>query len=44
MLLNSSCKHLIKDLEQVWTTDPHCNPLVELVKSDRARPHREAVG
>ena len=35
LLVNPSCKSLIKDLEQVcWKTDPHGNPLVELDKSN----------
>ncbi len=44
--VNLSCKHLIKDFEQVcWKTDPHGNPLVELDKSDPMRTHvSDAVG
>jgi len=44
--VNQSCKHLIKDFEQVcWKTDPHGNPLVELDKSDPMRTHvSDAVG
>jgi hypothetical protein len=46
LLVNPSCKHLIKDFEQVsWKTDPHGNPLVELDKSDSMRTHvSDAVG
>jgi hypothetical protein len=44
--VDRSCKHLIKDFEQVcWKTDPHGNPLVELDKSDFMRTHvSDAVG
>jgi hypothetical protein len=46
LLVNRSCKHLIKDFEQVcWKTDPHGNPLVELDKSDPMRTHvSDALG
>ncbi len=46
LLVDSACKGLIKDLEQVsWKTDPHGNPLVELDKSDPMRTHlSDAVG
>jgi len=46
LLVNSSCKQLIQDFEQVcWKTDPHGNPLVELDKSDPRRTHvSDAVG
>jgi len=46
LLVNPSCKQLIKDFEQVsWKTDPHGNPLVELNKSDPMRTHvSDAVG
>ena len=44
--VDSSCKHLIKDFEQVcWKTDPHGNPLAELDKSDPMRTHvSDALG
>ena len=44
--VNQSCKHLIKDFEQVcWKTDPHGNPVVELDKSDPMRTHvSDALG
>lgn len=44
--VNSSCKHLIKDFEQVcWKTDPHGNALAELDKSDSMRTHvSDAIG
>jgi hypothetical protein len=46
LLVDSACKGLIKDFEQVsWKTDPHGNPLVELDKSDPMRTHvSDAVG
>jgi Terminase large subunit, T4likevirus-type, N-terminal len=46
LLLDRSCKHLIRDFEQVrWKTDPHGNPLVELDKSDPMRTHvSDAIG
>jgi hypothetical protein len=46
MLVDQSCKHLIKDLEQVsWTADPHGNSLADLDKSDPMRTHvSDAVG
>jgi len=46
LLVNATCKELIKDLEQVcWKTDPHGNPLIGLDKSDRMRTHvSDAVG
>jgi hypothetical protein len=44
--VNQSCKHLIKDFEQVcWKTDPHGNSLLELDKSDPMRTHvSDAIG
>jgi hypothetical protein len=44
--VNVSCKHLIKDFEQVcWKTDPHGNPLAELDRSDPMRTHvSDALG
>jgi hypothetical protein len=40
VLVNPSCKALIKDFEQVcWKTDPNGNSLVELDKSDPMRTH-----
>jgi hypothetical protein len=44
--VDESCKHLIKDFEQVcWKTDPHGNPLADLDKSDSMRTHvSDAVG
>jgi Terminase large subunit, T4likevirus-type, N-terminal len=46
MLVDQSCKHLIKDFEQVcWKADPHGNPLADLDKSDPMRTHvSDAVG
>jgi hypothetical protein len=46
MLIERSCKHLIKDFEQVcWKTDPHGNSLADLDKSDSMRTHvSDAVG
>jgi Terminase large subunit, T4likevirus-type, N-terminal len=46
VLVNPSCKALIKDFEQVsWKTDPHGNPLVDLDKSDPMRTHvSDALG
>jgi hypothetical protein len=46
MLVDQSCKHLIKDFEQVcWKADPHGNPLADLDKSDPMRTHAsDAVG
>jgi len=46
LLVDESCKHLIKDFEQVcWKTDPHGNPLADLDKSDSMRTHvSDAVG
>ena len=46
LLVNPSCKHLIKDFEQVcWKADPHGNPLTDLDKSDHMRTHvSDAVG
>jgi len=46
LIVNPSCKSLIRDLEQVcWKTDPHGNPLVELDKSDPMRTHvSDALG
>ena len=46
MLVDPSCKHLIKDFEQVcWKADPHGNPLADLDKSDPMRTHvSDAVG
>lgn len=46
LVVDRSCKHLIKDFEQVcWKTDPHGNPLVELDKSDPMRTHAsDALG
>jgi hypothetical protein len=46
VLVNPSCKALIKDFEQVcWKSDPHGNSLVELDKSDPMRTHvSDALG
>jgi hypothetical protein len=46
LFVDRSCKHLIKDFEQVcWKTDPHGNPLADLNKSDTIRTHvSDAVG
>jgi hypothetical protein len=46
MLVDPSCKQLIKDFEQVcWKADPHGNPLADLDKSDPMRTHAsDAVG
>jgi hypothetical protein len=46
LLINASCKHLIKDFEQVsWKSDPHGNSLAGLDKSDSMRTHvSDAVG
>jgi hypothetical protein len=46
LLIDQSCKALIKDLEQVcWKADPHGNPLVGLDKSDSMRTHvSDALG
>jgi hypothetical protein len=46
LFVNSRCKALIKDFEQVcWQTDPHGNSLVELDKSDSHRTHvSDALG
>jgi hypothetical protein len=46
LLVDESCKHLIKDFEQVcWKTDPHGNSLSDLDKSDSMRTHvSDAVG
>jgi hypothetical protein len=46
MLVDSSCKHLIKDFEQVcWKADPHGSPLADLDKSDPMRTHvSDAMG
>jgi hypothetical protein len=46
VLVNQSCKALIKDFEQVcWKTDPSGNSLVELDKSDPMRTHvSDALG
>jgi hypothetical protein len=46
MLVDQSCKHLIKDFEQVcWKADPHGNSLADLDKSDAMRTHvSDAVG
>jgi hypothetical protein len=42
LFVDRSCKHLIKDFEQVcWKTDPHGNPLADL---DKSNPMRDAVG
>jgi hypothetical protein len=46
LFVNSACKSLIKDLEQVcWRTDPHGNSLVELDKSNSHLTHAsDALG
>jgi Terminase large subunit, T4likevirus-type, N-terminal len=46
VLVNPSCKSLIKDFEQVsWKADPHGNSLVDLDKSDPMRTHvSDALG
>ena len=46
LMVDQSCKHLIKDLEQVcWKADPYGNPLADLDKSDPMRTHAsDAVG
>ncbi len=46
LLIDSRCKHLIKDFEQVcWKADPHGSSLAELDKSDPMRTHvSDAVG
>jgi terminase large subunit-like protein len=46
LFVNSGCKALIKDFEQVcWKTDPHGNSLAELDKSDSHRTHvSDALG
>lgn len=46
LLINATCKHLIKDFEQVcWKTDPHGNSLADLDKSDPMRTHvSDALG
>jgi hypothetical protein len=46
LLVDQSCKALIKDLEQVcWKADPHGNALADLDKSDSMRTHvSDALG
>jgi hypothetical protein len=46
LLVDESCRHLIKDFEQVcWKVDPHGNPVSDLDKSDSMRTHvSDAVG
>jgi hypothetical protein len=46
LAVDPSCKHLIKDFEQVcWKVDPYGNPLSDLDKSDSQRTHvSDAVG
>jgi hypothetical protein len=46
LLVDPSCKHLIKDFEQVsWKSDSHGNTLADLDKSDPMRTHvSDAVG
>jgi hypothetical protein len=46
LLVVESCKHLIKDFEQVcWKSDPYGNALADLDKSDSKRSHvSDAVG
>ena len=46
MVVDQSCRHLIKDFEQVcWKADPHGNALADLDKSDSMRTHAsDAVG
>jgi hypothetical protein len=46
LLVDPSCRQLIRDLEQVtWRTDANGNPLVELDKSDPMRTHTsDALG
>lgn len=46
LFIDASCKHLIKDFEQVsWKSDPYGNTLAELEKSDSMRTHvSDAVG
>jgi hypothetical protein len=46
MVVDTGCKHLIQDFEQVaWKADPHGNTLANLDKSDPKRTHvSDAVG
>jgi hypothetical protein len=46
LFVDSRCKHLIKDFEQVsWKSDPYGNTLADLDKSDGKRTHvSDAVG
>jgi hypothetical protein len=46
MLVDQSCKSLVKDFEQVsWKSDPHGNILADLDKSDPKLTHMsDAVG
>jgi len=46
LFVDPSCKHLIKDFEQVcWKTDPHGNSLAVINKSEPMRTHvSDAVG
>ena len=46
LLVDESCRALIKDFEQVcWKADPHGNPLADLDKSDSMRTHMsDAIG
>jgi hypothetical protein len=46
LLIDRSCKHLIKDFEQVsWKSDSHGNTLADLDKSDPMRTHvSDAIG
>jgi hypothetical protein len=46
LLIDSNCKHLIKDFEQVsWKSDPHGNSLADLDKSNPMLTHvSDAVG
>jgi hypothetical protein len=46
LLVDKSCKHLIKDFEEVqWKSDPHGNTLADLNKSNPKRTHvSDAVG